>query len=66
MACWFQTESSLLFKPFIKDLTKSEIHAIMTEGFATVAGKIIRNIPCYIMKLISLLSELRSVSPTRI
>jgi nucleoside permease NupC len=51
VACWFQTESPLLFKPFIKDLTKSEIHAIMTEGFATVAGKIIGTMPGYIMKL---------------
>ncbi|KDR11084.1 Sodium/nucleoside cotransporter 1 [Zootermopsis nevadensis] len=33
-------ESPLLFKPYIKDLTKSEIHAVMTEGFATVAGSV--------------------------
>lgn len=39
VAYWLQGESPLLFKPYIKDLTKSEIHAVMTEGFATVAGK---------------------------
>jgi nucleoside permease NupC len=51
VACWLQSESPLLFKPFIKDLTKSEMHAIMTEGFATVAGKITGNIHGYIMML---------------
>jgi nucleoside permease NupC len=66
VACLFQTESPILFKPFIKDLTKSEIHAIMTEGFATVAGKIIRNIFCWIIKLNSYLSELRNVSAARL
>ncbi|KAJ9591156.1 hypothetical protein L9F63_002311 [Diploptera punctata] len=35
------SESTLLFKPYIKDLTKSELHAIMTEGFATVAGSVL-------------------------
>jgi len=41
-----QSESPLLFKPLIKDLTKSEIHAVMTEGFGTVAGMLIPNNPC--------------------
>ncbi|XP_069702918.1 uncharacterized transporter YutK-like isoform X2 [Periplaneta americana] len=35
------SESPLLFKPYIKDLTKSELHAVMTEGFATVAGTVL-------------------------
>jgi len=34
------SESPLLFKPFIKDLTRSEVHAVMTEGFATVSGTV--------------------------
>ncbi|MCF7800986.1 MAG: NupC/NupG family nucleoside CNT transporter [Candidatus Marinimicrobia bacterium] len=33
-----QTESPLLIRPFIKGATKSELMAIMTAGFATVAG----------------------------
>lgn len=33
-----QTEAPLLVRPFIKDMTKSELMAIMTAGFATVAG----------------------------
>ena len=33
-----QTEAPLLVKPFVKSMTKSELHAVMTGGFATVAG----------------------------
>ena len=33
-----QTEAPLLVKPFIKTMTNSELHAVMTGGFATVAG----------------------------
>lgn len=33
-----QTEAPLLIKPFIEDMTKSELMAVMTGGFATVAG----------------------------
>eukprot|EP00057_Strongylocentrotus_purpuratus_P016788 XP_011671262.1 PREDICTED: solute carrier family 28 member 3-like [Strongylocentrotus purpuratus] len=32
------TEAPLLIKPYLKDMTRSEIHAVMTGGFATVAG----------------------------
>ena len=37
----FQTESPLLIRPFLLDLTKSEIHAVMTGGFATIAGSVL-------------------------
>jgi len=33
-----QTEAPLVVKPFIDGMTKSELHAVMTGGFATVAG----------------------------
>ena len=33
-----QTESPLLIKPYIADMTKSELTAIMVGGFATIAG----------------------------
>ncbi|MGL5955644.1 MAG: NupC/NupG family nucleoside CNT transporter [Brevinema sp.] len=33
-----QTEAPILIKPYLKNMTKSEIHAIMTGGFATIAG----------------------------
>ena len=33
-----QTEAPLVIKPFIEKMTRSELHAVMTGGFATVAG----------------------------
>jgi CNT family concentrative nucleoside transporter len=33
-----QTEAPLVVKPFIDEMTKSELHAVMTGGFATIAG----------------------------
>ncbi|XP_073489678.1 solute carrier family 28 member 3 [Aquarana catesbeiana] len=36
-----QTESPLLIKPYLEHLTKSEIHAVMTAGFATIAGSVL-------------------------
>ena len=32
------TETPLLIKPYIKSLTLSELHAVMTGGFATISG----------------------------
>eukprot|EP01083_Nonionella_stella_P054379 143538_1 len=32
------TEAPLLIKPFIENMTRSELHAVMTGGFATIAG----------------------------
>lgn len=36
-----QTEAPFLIKPFISQMTKSELHAIMVGGFATVAGGVL-------------------------
>jgi CNT family concentrative nucleoside transporter len=36
-----QTEAPLLIKPFIKDLTGSELFTVMVGGFATVAGGVL-------------------------
>ncbi len=36
-----QTEAPLLVKPFLKDMTKSEIMAVMSGGFATVSGGVL-------------------------
>ncbi|MBL8749725.1 MAG: NupC/NupG family nucleoside CNT transporter [Planctomycetes bacterium] len=33
-----QTEAPLLIRPFLKNMTMSELHAIMVGGFATIAG----------------------------
>jgi len=36
-----QTEAPLLIRPFVEKMTRSELHAIMTGGFATVAGGVL-------------------------
>ncbi len=36
-----QTEAPLLIKPFVHSMTMSELHAVMTGGFATVAGGVL-------------------------
>jgi CNT family concentrative nucleoside transporter len=33
-----QTEAPLVVRPYIETMTRSELHAVMTGGFATVAG----------------------------
>jgi len=33
-----QTEAPLVVKPFVETMTRSELHAVMAGGFATVAG----------------------------
>ncbi|KAJ8313632.1 hypothetical protein KUTeg_008193 [Tegillarca granosa] len=35
------TEAPLLIKPFLSEMTKSELHAVMTGGFATIAGSVL-------------------------
>ncbi|XP_076439690.1 solute carrier family 28 member 3-like isoform X2 [Babylonia areolata] len=36
-----QTEAPLMIRPFMEKMTKSELHAIMTGGFATVSGSVL-------------------------
>ncbi|KAM9097026.1 solute carrier family 28 member 3 [Sarcophilus harrisii] len=36
-----QTESPLLVRPYLAHLTKSELHAVMTAGFSTIAGSVL-------------------------
>uniref|UniRef100_A0A8C3NC59 Sodium/nucleoside cotransporter n=1 Tax=Geospiza parvula TaxID=87175 RepID=A0A8C3NC59_GEOPR len=35
-----QTEAPLLIRPYLADMTLSEIHSVMTGGFATIAGSV--------------------------
>ncbi|KAL1786845.1 sodium/nucleoside cotransporter 2 [Sigmodon hispidus] len=35
------TEAPLLVRPYLADMTLSEIHAVMTGGFATIAGTVL-------------------------
>lgn len=37
----FQTESPLLVRPYLPYITKSELHAVMTAGFSTIAGSVL-------------------------
>ncbi|XP_029808440.1 sodium/nucleoside cotransporter 1 isoform X1 [Suricata suricatta] len=36
-----QTEAPLLIRPYLADMTCSEIHAVMTGGYATIAGSLL-------------------------
>ena len=36
-----QTEAPLLVRPYVQDMTKSELMAVMTGGFATIAGGVL-------------------------
>ena len=36
-----QATAPFLIKPYLGDLTLSEIHAVMTGGFATIAGTVL-------------------------
>jgi CNT family concentrative nucleoside transporter len=36
-----QTEAPLVVKPFVETMTKSELHAVMAGGFATIAGSVL-------------------------
>ena len=36
-----QTEAPLVIKPYVDSMTRSELHALMTGGFATVAGGVL-------------------------
>ena len=36
-----QTEAPLLIRPFLEGMTESELHAVMTGGFATIAGSVL-------------------------
>jgi len=36
-----QTEAPLVVRPYIKDMTRSELNALMTGGFATIAGTVL-------------------------
>ncbi len=35
------TESALMVKPYVANMTQSELHALMTGGFATIAGGVL-------------------------
>lgn len=38
---WSQTEAPLLIRPYLADMTLSEVHVVMTGGYATIAGSLL-------------------------
>ena len=36
-----QTEAPLTIKPFLPEMTPSELHCVMTSGMATIAGSVL-------------------------
>ncbi|KAK7065211.1 hypothetical protein SK128_010433 [Halocaridina rubra] len=51
-----QTEAPFLIKPYLPKMTKSEIHAVMTGGFATIAGSVLAAYISFGVDAVSLLS----------
>uniref|UniRef100_A0A8D3BWX6 Solute carrier family 28 member 1 n=1 Tax=Scophthalmus maximus TaxID=52904 RepID=A0A8D3BWX6_SCOMX len=58
-----QTEAPLLIRPYLKDMTKSEIHAVMTGGFATIAGSVMGTFILFGIDATSLLSASVMAAP---
>ncbi len=50
-----QTEAPLLVKPFVSTMTRSELMAVMTGGFATVAGGVMM---AYVMMLSGMFTDI--------
>ena len=50
----FQSEAPLMIRPFLKDMTKSELHAVCTGGFATIAGAVMA---AYILMKVNVMSK---------
>lgn len=36
-----QTEAPLLIRPYLADMTLSELHVVMTGGYSTIAGSLL-------------------------
>ena len=56
---FFQTEAPLMIKPLLPNMTKSELHAVMTGGFATIAGSVLAT---YILFGVSMMGRLKRIS----
>ena len=55
--CVQQTEAPILIKPFVKDITQSELFAVMTGGFASIAGALLWAFAAYGVRLWLLKTE---------
>ena len=57
-----QTESPLMVRPFISKMTKSELMAIMTGGFATVSGGVLAIYVAWLSKIPGIAGHLLAAS----
>ena len=51
-----QADAPLAIRPMLPHLTKSEIHAVMTAGFATIAGSVLAAYISFGVSVVLLLS----------
>eukprot|EP00071_Canis_lupus_P019856 XP_013967926.1 sodium/nucleoside cotransporter 1 isoform X4 [Canis lupus familiaris] len=58
----FQTEAPLLIQPYLADMTLSEIHAVMTGGYATIAGSLLGAYISFGMRKLRLREQVRCPS----
>ncbi|XP_054420905.1 sodium/nucleoside cotransporter 2 [Pteronotus mesoamericanus] len=58
------TEAPLLIRPYIGDMTLSEIHAVMTGGFATISGTVLGAFISFGIEASSLISASVMAAPS--
>ncbi|XP_071108909.1 uncharacterized transporter HI_0519-like [Haliotis cracherodii] len=61
-----QTEAPLLAGPYLETMTRSQLHTVMTSGFATVAGPIMAAFALYKVPVLHLLSASVMSAPAAI
>ena len=57
-----QTEAPILIRPYIKNMTTSELMAIMTGGFATVAGSVLALYVLWLEKIPGIAGHMQAAS----
>ncbi|XP_046509876.1 sodium/nucleoside cotransporter 2 [Equus quagga] len=58
------TEAPLLIRPYLADMTLSEIHAVMTGGFATISGTVLGSFISFGIDVSSLISASVMAAPS--
>ncbi|XP_001502706.1 sodium/nucleoside cotransporter 2 [Equus caballus] len=58
------TEAPLLIRPYLADMTLSEIHAVMTGGFATISGTVLGSFISFGIDASSLISASVMAAPS--
>ncbi|XP_016006995.2 sodium/nucleoside cotransporter 1 isoform X2 [Rousettus aegyptiacus] len=58
-----QTEAPLLIRPYLADMTLSEIHVVMTGGYATIAGSLLGAYISFGIDAVSLIAASAMAAP---